>query len=51
MAGLLNSDAPLYGGGEGNLGGVPSVPVARNDHAQSIVITLRRLGVVVFKSE
>jgi 1,4-alpha-glucan branching enzyme len=49
---LLNSDAPLYGGsGQGNLGGVRSVPVARHGHPQSIVITLPPLAVVVFKSE
>jgi len=49
---LLNSDAPLYGGsGQGNLGGVRSVPVARHGRPQSIVITLPPLAVVVFKSE
>jgi len=49
---ILNSDAPLYGGsGQGNLGGVHSVPVARHGRPQSIVITLPPLAVVVFKSE
>jgi 1,4-alpha-glucan branching enzyme len=49
---LLNSDAPLYGGtGQGNFGGVHSVPMARHGHPQSIVITLPPLAVVVFKSE
>jgi len=49
---LLNSDAPLYGGsGQGNLGGVRSVPVARHGRPQSIVITLPPLAVVAFKSE
>ncbi len=49
---LLNSDAPLYGGsGQGNLGGVRSVPVARHGRPQSIVITLPPLAVVVFKSD
>ena len=49
---LLNSDAPLYGGsGQGNLGGVRSVPVACHGRPQSIVITLPPLAVVAFKSE
>jgi 1,4-alpha-glucan branching enzyme len=47
---ILNSDAPLYGGsGQGNLGGVRSVPVACHGHPQSIVVTLPPLGVVLFK--
>jgi 1,4-alpha-glucan branching enzyme len=47
---ILNSDASLYGGsGQGNLGGVRSVPVAYHGHTQSIVVTLPPLGVVVFK--
>jgi 1,4-alpha-glucan branching enzyme len=48
---VLNSDARLYGGsGQGNLGGVHSVPVAYRGHPQSILITLPPLAVVVFKS-
>jgi 1,4-alpha-glucan branching enzyme len=47
---ILNSDAPLYGGsGQGNLGGLESVPVAWHGHPQSIVMTLPPLAVVYFK--
>ena len=47
---VLNSDAPLYGGsGQGNLGGVGATPVASHGHAQSIVVTLPPLAIVVFK--
>ena len=47
---ILNSDAPLYGGsGQGNLGGADATPVASHGHAQSIVVTLPPLAVVVFK--
>jgi 1,4-alpha-glucan branching enzyme len=49
---ILNSDAELYGGsGQGNLGGLRSVPVVCRGHTQSIVITLPPLAVVLFKSE
>jgi 1,4-alpha-glucan branching enzyme len=47
---VLNSDAPLYGGsGQGNLGGVESVPVASHDRAQSIVVTLPPLAMLVLR--
>jgi len=47
---LLNSDAPIYGGsGQGNLGGVESLPVASHGRAQSIVVTLPPLAMLVFK--
>jgi len=47
---ILNSDAPLYGGsGQGNLGGVRSVPVSYHGHPQSIVVMLPPLAVVVFR--
>jgi 1,4-alpha-glucan branching enzyme len=47
---ILNSDAPLYGGsGQGNLGGVVSVPVPWHGRVQSINVTLPPLGVVVFR--
>lgn len=47
---VLNSDAPLYGGsGQGNLGSVEAVPVEADDRAQSIVVTLPPLAVVVFR--
>ena len=49
---VLNSDAADYGGsGVGNLGGVHSGDVACHGHAQSIVVTLSPLGIVVFKPE
>ena len=48
---ILNGDAEAYGGsGQGNLGGVDSVPVAWQGHANSIVITLPPLAMVVFRS-
>ncbi|MCA9573309.1 MAG: alpha amylase C-terminal domain-containing protein, partial [Myxococcales bacterium] len=47
---ILNSDAPLYGGsGQGNLGEVTTHPVASRGHAQSVVITLPPLGMVLLK--
>jgi 1,4-alpha-glucan branching enzyme len=49
---ILNGDAALYGGsGQGNLGGVAATPVASHGNAQSIVVTLPPLAVVVFKGE
>ncbi len=48
----LNSDAPLYGGGgQGNLGGVDSTPVAAHGHYQSLSVTLPPLGAVVFRPD
>ena len=48
---ILNSDATLYGGsGQGNLGGLDSVPVAVHGRPQSLVITLPPLGAVVFRA-
>ncbi|MGE0160733.1 MAG: 1,4-alpha-glucan branching protein GlgB [Gemmatimonadales bacterium] len=47
---ILNSDAPIYGGsGQGNLGGLDTVPVAWHGHPQSIVMTLPPLAVVYFE--
>ena len=47
---VLNSDAADYGGsGVGNLGGVQSADVACHGHAQSIVVELPPLAVVVFR--
>ncbi len=49
---VINSDAPLYSGsGQGNMGGVESVPVAAHGHFQSINVTLPPLGMVAFKEE
>ncbi len=46
---LLNSDAADYGGsGVGNLGGVRAEPVPLRGEAQSIVVTLPPLGIVLF---
>jgi 1,4-alpha-glucan branching enzyme len=48
---LLNSDAEAYGGGgQGNLGGVPTEPVAWHGHDQSLVVTLPPLAIVVFSA-
>ena len=47
---VLNSDAWNYGGsGQGNLGGVDSVPVPYHGQYHSLNLTLPPLGVVVFK--
>jgi 1,4-alpha-glucan branching enzyme len=45
---LFNSDAPRYGGsGQGNLGGVESVPVPTHGRPQSISLTLPPLGCIL----
>jgi 1,4-alpha-glucan branching enzyme len=47
---IFNSDAVEYGGsGQGNLGGVDSVPLAWHSHPHSIHINLPPLGAVLFK--
>lgn len=47
---ILNSDAWNYGGsGQGNFGGVDSVPVPSHGRHNSVLITLPPLGVTVFK--
>ncbi len=47
---VLNSDAEIYGGsGQGNLGGVQTIPVGCHGQMQSIDVTLPPLGMVVFK--
>ena len=49
---ILNSDAKEYGGsGQGNFGGVESVPVACNKRYNSVLLTLPPLGIVVFRWE
>lgn len=46
---VLNTDAQIYGGsGQGNLGGVGTVPIPSHDEPQSLLITLPPLAVVVF---
>ena len=47
----LNSDAPLYGGsGQGNLGGLETVPLPKHGRPHSLNLTLPPLGVVVFRN-
>ncbi|NLC71832.1 MAG: 1,4-alpha-glucan branching protein GlgB [Desulfuromonadaceae bacterium] len=49
---IINSDAREYGGsGQGNLGGIESVPVASHNYYQSLTLTLPPLGILVFKKE
>jgi len=48
---ILNSDAEMYGGsGQGNLGGLETVPIAWHGRPVSLNVTLPPLGVVFFKS-
>ena len=49
---MLNSDAPLYGGsGQGNMGGLESVPVPVHGRPCSLNMTLPPLGMVAFRPE
>ncbi|MBD3219380.1 MAG: 1,4-alpha-glucan branching protein GlgB [candidate division Zixibacteria bacterium] len=49
---VLNSDAEIYGGsGQGNYGGVNTLPVANHGQYDSISVNLPPLSVVVFKKE
>ncbi len=49
---ILNSDATVYGGsGQGNLGGVHSLPVGCHGFLNSISVTLPPLGVCIFRLE
>jgi len=49
---VLNSDAPLYGGsGQGNFGGLHSVPLPIHGHSFSLNMTLPPLGVLVYQRE
>jgi 1,4-alpha-glucan branching enzyme len=46
---VLNSDAPIYGGsGQGNFGGVETIPFPSHGHPYSVTITLPPLAVVLF---
>ena len=48
----LNSDAPLYGGsGVGNMGRIESEAMPWHGRAQSALLTLPPLGVVMFVPE
>jgi 1,4-alpha-glucan branching enzyme len=49
---LLNSDAKEYGGsGQGNFGGVTSVPFGSDGRPHTLTLTLPPLAVAVFKPE
>jgi len=49
---ILNSDAPLYGGsGQGNFGGLSTVPLPIHGRPYSLNMTLPPLGIVVFQPE
>jgi len=49
---ILNSDAPLYGGsGQGNFGGLSTVPLPIHGRPFSLNMTLPPLGIVVFRPE
>jgi 1,4-alpha-glucan branching enzyme len=49
---VLNSDAPLYGGsGQGNFGGLQSVPLPIHGLPYSLSMTLPPLAVVVYRPE
>jgi 1,4-alpha-glucan branching enzyme len=49
---VLNSDAPLYGGsGQGNLGGLSTVPLPIHARPFSLNMTLPPLGIVAFRLE
>jgi 1,4-alpha-glucan branching enzyme len=49
---LLNSDAPLYGGGgQGNIGGVEASPIPYHGHPYSLNLVLPPLGLLFLKQE
>lgn len=49
---ILNSDAPLYGGsGQGNFGGLSTVPLPIHGRPSSLNMTLPPLGIVIFRPE
>jgi 1,4-alpha-glucan branching enzyme len=49
---VLNSDAPLYGGsGQGNFGGLSTVPLPIHGRPFSLTMKLPPLGIVVFRPE
>lgn len=48
----LNSDAPMYGGsGQGNLGGLDTVPLPIHGRPFSLNITIPPLGILMFRHE
>jgi len=49
---ILNSDAPLYGGsGQGNFGGLSTVPLPIHGRPFSLNMTLPPLGILIFRPE
>ena len=49
---ILNSDAPLYGGsGQGNFGGLSTIPLPIHGRPFTLNMTLPPLGVVAFRPE
>ena len=49
---LLNSDAPLYGGsGQGNFGGLSTIPLPIHGQPYTLNMTLPPLGALVFQHE
>jgi 1,4-alpha-glucan branching enzyme len=49
---ILNSDAPLYNGsGQGNFGGLSTVPLPIHGRPFSLNMTLPPLGIVIFRPE
>jgi 1,4-alpha-glucan branching enzyme len=49
---ILNSDAPIYGGsGQGNFGGLTTVPLPMHGRPYSLNMTLPPLGVVAFRRD
>jgi 1,4-alpha-glucan branching enzyme len=49
---VLNSDAPLYGGsGQGNFGGLSTVPLPIHGRPFSLTMKLPPLGIVIFRPE
>ncbi len=49
---ILNSDAPLYGGsGQGNLGGLSTIPLPIHGRPYTLNMTLPPLGVLVFQPD
>jgi 1,4-alpha-glucan branching enzyme len=49
---MLNSDAKEYGGsGQGNFGGVDTVPLPLHGRLASVTVTLPPLGIVIFRHD
>ena len=49
---ILNTDAPMFGGaGDGNFGGMPTVPIPLHGRPYSLTITVPPLSVLVFRHQ